>query len=268
MRDNAVSVVIGYMILLVITVSFIALLNAIWIPQMKQQAEVEHLGQVENSFLALATDIDRLTTYRQNASITHRIQLGGGDVLFSPVRSSGSLQIRTIHSNDDYLEISDNRLNITGLNLMFVPVNNFWVNQGYIWENGTIFVSKPGKKTPLEIWDNSASFLTNNLCPKVEQVSGNLTNVTISIVTQDENQEAQIGGSGIGTVYCHTNCTIEQSDNVDTINFSGIATGWKQNLLPELKLSGVKYTDSINSIDFDPPVNITVKKCLLHLQLG
>lgn len=268
MRDNAVSLVIGYMILLVITVSFLALLNAIWIPQLKQQSEVEHLNQVEESFVSLASDIDRLLIYRHNTSINQRVELGGGAVLFSPVLSSGSLKLSSKEDHNSWIDISGNNIPISFVTISYNPVNNFWINQGYTWENGTIYITKLSRKVPLEVWDNADNFVTNNLCPKVDQVSGNFTNLTISLVVINGTEDTQIGGSGVGTVYCSMECNNEISTNVDSILFSGIATSWIKNFSQELISSGVRCSLHDNAIYFDPVLNITIKKCLVHLQLG
>lgn len=151
MNDDAVSPVIAFMLLLMIVVSCLSLLNAYYIPSLKQQAEIEHLRGVQQSFLEISTDIDRLLSFGQGGDVKEQIQLGGGDVIFSPLRSSGSLQIAddgwvasliiTNSSNTSFV------YNCSKLSISYLPAGNFWVNQGFRWSNGVINITKGKRST-------------------------------------------------------------------------------------------------------------------------
>ena len=54
-KNDAVSPVVAFMLLLMIVVSFISVLNAYYIPSLKQQSEIEHLHNVEQSFLKMTS---------------------------------------------------------------------------------------------------------------------------------------------------------------------------------------------------------------------
>lgn len=144
--EDAVSPVVAFMLLLMVVVSFLSLLNAYYIPSLKEQAEVEHLASVEVVFSGIGRDIDRLVSYREDGVIHALVPLGGGDVLFSPVRSSGSLRLsggRDLVAVTIFQESGDPFLFTTSIwNLSYHPVGNFWVNQGYLWEMGVVNVTK------------------------------------------------------------------------------------------------------------------------------
>ncbi|MDD1724411.1 MAG: hypothetical protein LUQ07_04710 [Methanospirillum sp.] len=273
MKDSAVSVVIGYMILLAITVSFISLLNAVWIPQMKQQAEVEHLGQVEQSFLSLATDIDRMTTFRQNSSINHRVQLGGGDVSFSPVRSSGSLRVN-VSPETGKMTISDNFTTIPfyDLNISYIPAGNFWVEQGYLWENGTVYVTKISSKThtQLDLDDHAGPFISQNLRPRMEHVggTGNYTTVTLSTVSFSSHN-ASVSGNGFGTIRAGITCPAENYTNVKSID--GVlpekGTNWISDLYGDMNRSGVPCKMEGGKIVFDQQTEVILRRCSFCMEV-
>lgn len=273
MKDSAVSVVIGYMILLVITVSFISLLNAVWIPQMKQQAEVDHLGQVEQSFLSLATDIDRMTTFRQNSSINHRIQLGGGDVTFSPVRSSGSLRVNVTLEESAYLKVSDNHtIPVSYVGVSYQPIGNFWIDQKYIWDNGTVFLAKPSRKNLTAVdSDNTQTFVSQNLRPHMEGMSGsgNYTTISLSMVSLLYHNNESVSGNGYGTIKTEMVCPVENYQNVTAI--TGIlpqyGENWLTDLYQDLNRSGVACTLPNGTINFNPDVDVVLKNCSLCMEV-
>lgn len=207
MKDSAVSAVIAYMILLVITVSFIALLNAIWIPQMKQQAEVEHLSEIEESFSQLSADIERLIVFGQDGTIKEEISLGGGDVVFSAVRSSGYVKVTDL---GQWMSIkkSTESSNFHISSIEYHPIDNFWINQSYYWKNGIISIKKPFRSAYLqyfseeEVNNSEKNFLQN--CYQIKNITKNGTNVSdfsivITNITPKTGKES-FGGNGLGTI--------------------------------------------------------------------
>ncbi len=91
MDDRAVSPVVAAMLLLAVLVTFLSAYNAVVIPpSLKQQAEVEHLHAVEESFLAFGSDMTAAAALKQDMRLSKRIPpLGGGDMILDPVRSGG-----------------------------------------------------------------------------------------------------------------------------------------------------------------------------------
>lgn len=166
MKEEAVSPVIAFMLLLMIVVSIISLLNAYYIPSLKQQAEIEHSGKVHQSFLQIGADINRFLTFQQDGIIQERILLGGGDVPLSPLRSSGALRIKddgwisslTVTNNSGYSFF----FNFTLISLSYHPVGNFWSNQGYIWRAGVLNITKGNKTTWAEYIDDAEALQAQN----------------------------------------------------------------------------------------------------------
>ena len=273
MKDDAVSVVIGYMVLLVITVSFIALLNAIWIPQMKQQAEVEHLNQVQDSFLSLATDIDKLTTYRENSSITHRVQLGGGDVLFSPVKSFGTMQL--CKTFEEELITNRSIIPVRMFSNTYYPMNNFWINQGFSWDDGVVNVTKPGRiSTPVEELAPDLTYkkLSNYyLYPKLESAitSGDKSIVTISVVSFSSSKHDSISGNGFASINLIESCPVEPIDTIG--NLTPSAGNWIHDLNQEIYRRVGNYEGNVSfdgkNITFKPNVSVYLKNCVIMIDL-
>lgn len=147
MDDDAVSPVIAVMLILALVITFFSLFNATVIPQMKEEAEVEHLQQVEGAFLQFASDIETAIALKRNMSLSERIQLGGGDILLNTVRSGGSL---TVQQESPILDLSwdgGEPLSTGMVTLSYHPVSNFWLDQGYSWQYGDVHVTRGNDRT-------------------------------------------------------------------------------------------------------------------------
>jgi hypothetical protein len=224
MKEEAVSPVVAFMLLLMVVVSFISLLNAYYIPSLKQQAEIEHLHQVEQSFLKISSDILQILNFRQNMSMSESVQLGGGDVYFSPLKSSGYLEVNTTLQTEPLVTMSvtsvyNKTINwsvyteINRTRIIYRPVGNFWINQGYEWEDGIIYVTK-GKKSTNLLDDNKTAHERSKyyqlLCPKIafHEYQNNITDIVIDLV-HSENPEHYNTYNGNGA--CTLNIELNKS---------------------------------------------------------
>ncbi|MDD3372486.1 MAG: hypothetical protein PHE39_02300, partial [Methanoculleus bourgensis] len=155
MDERAVAPVVAAMLLLAALVMFLSVYNAVVVPSFKEQAEVEHLYAVEESFLAFGSDMTTAAALKQDLHLSKRIPLGGGDTIFDPVRSGGSLRVSedpggplasvTVGGTTYYCNLT---------NFSYTPISNFWRDQGYIWQYGyTNVTGAGGLQTPLDYAD-------------------------------------------------------------------------------------------------------------------
>ena len=94
MKDDAIAPVVAVMLILAAIVTFFSIWNAIYVPSMKESAEVDHLHNVEESFQKFSSDIDYAASSHQNNLVfSEPVQLGGGDVLVNLLKSSGTLDV-------------------------------------------------------------------------------------------------------------------------------------------------------------------------------
>jgi hypothetical protein len=154
-REDAVAPVIAAMLVLAVIVTFFAVWNASVIPSMKAQAEVSHLHDVEEGMLRFSSDIDLAASSSSDMTLSERIPLGGGDVLYSATKSGGSLAIQ---SEGPYMEIIVNNSTyernrtFSLSNISYRPAGNFWQDQGYVWSQGYVNVTKENVSEPLDYY--------------------------------------------------------------------------------------------------------------------
>lgn len=227
------------MLLLLIVVSFISVLNAYYIPSLKQQAEIQHLHSVEESFSKISSDILQVLSFRQNLTTKESLDLGGGDVFLSPIRSSGYLEVNTTLYDEPLSTIGIT----TGSNtyessllrsrIIYRPIGNFWVNQGYEWEDGVLNVTKGNRKTSLEYTDNAEKRVKGErekyyqmFAPRVDLKTVPPT-IKIDLVQNANIRTTRsISSNGVGTVWIdmkectRTNIPLRQTDKI-SFTFSG-----------------------------------------------
>lgn len=215
MREDAVSPVIAFMLLLMIVVSFISVLNAYYIPSLKQQAEIQHLHSVEESFSKLSSDILQIVTFRQNSTLKESIELGGGDVLFSPLKSSGYLEVNTSLKKGPLssilISVNSNPVfqsQVNSSRVLYRPVGNFWMNQGYEWEDGVLNITKGNRKTYLGYADRADEKAKAEkrayyemLTPRV-QLEKYPSSISIDLMTLEESGNPRtVNSNGAGTIW-------------------------------------------------------------------
>ncbi|MDO5846432.1 MAG: flagellin, partial [Methanocorpusculum sp.] len=92
-KDEGIAAVVAVMLILAVVVTCMTLYTTVYVPQLKQAAEIEHSGDVQIAFERFASDVDTLYANGKNASYAEVVELGGGDVFLSPVKSSGTILI-------------------------------------------------------------------------------------------------------------------------------------------------------------------------------
>lgn len=154
-NDSALSPVIAAMLILAVAVTAIAVYHTQIVPDSKEQAEIEHIQEVESAFLAFTSDLETAASLKSYVSFKERIPLGGGNTMFDQTRSSGSLEI----NQEEYPVMWVNITKSDGppvnrssklVDITYTTVSNFWTDQGYEWHDGYVNVTKGTVSTPLE----------------------------------------------------------------------------------------------------------------------
>ena len=148
-KDDGVSNVVAMMLLLSVLVICIAVLSSSYIPDLKENAEAMHSEDVKEAFLRFGSDVDELFTAAQGGVYTQVFSLGGGDVLLSPSKSGGTVEIQTV----DIGTVAGHT--ITSVNVTYTPLLPYWEKQEYTYENGVVWVTKNGVEIPVQSGLNS-----------------------------------------------------------------------------------------------------------------
>lgn len=245
MSDDAVAPVVAMMLILAAVVTFFAAWNAYFVPSMKAQSEITHIGQVESGFLKFSSDIGTAVSLKKNLRLSESLPLGGGDFMFDPVRSGGEIRVGnttpstyfslnwTNSTSPDHLtpdlQSPDSDANMAKFS--YTPVNNFWQDQGYVWSLGNIFVNNTERNlvTPLEFdamedvtYDGLAQSLVE-LEPAAYSGRGDCTRIIVRTVNiTPDTSHPRISGNGNAVL--RLNCTVSRVSIVNATSLSLIIT--------------------------------------------
>ena len=149
-KDDAVSPVIALMLILAILATCMAVYTTTYVPGLKQQDEITHTGEVKLAFMRFASDIDNVIAQGKPAVYTEVLELGGGDVPLSPTKSSGTIEINTSKIGT-YQIGSGTEQDLNGIAVTYTPSFTAWEKQGYVYQNGVVWITKDEKKTPAQL---------------------------------------------------------------------------------------------------------------------
>jgi len=226
--DEAVSTVIALMLVLAILSTCIAIYSATYVPGLKQQSEILHSEEVQYAFQRLSSDVDNLYSLEKSAQFSEPVPLGGGDILLSPVKSSGTIELEknrigtlSIANDSGSFSVPINTTNIT-----YTPSYSSWELQGYTYRNGVVWITKGAKQTPADISlytvqagldreNTTKSQWLKQMGTVIPEGNGNYTMriVTMTPVT------GKISATGSGTAKIRLNATETRSiyENVTTV---------------------------------------------------
>lgn len=223
MKDSSspgVSTVIGALLILCLIVSVVAVAKMAYVPDMKKQAEADHMNNALSDFMSHKTALDLAAQGVQGTMVTTKMELGGGEIpVIDKSRSSGSiainpsygqLNVTAYYRNGSMLQASG-RTNMGSI--VYNSSNHYWIDQGFHYEDGMVILSqyngfdmlarpdidavaRPGTLVtvmvnPMRI-DGKASSISSTGTDVIsssifsgdrQYVSANVTNVTINVTT-------------------------------------------------------------------------------------
>ncbi len=262
MREDAVAPILAVLLILGVAVAFLGAWNSTTVPSWKAEAEIIHTDAVEEAFVAFSADVLTLaTTKKDGMSVNRVVPLGGGSVIFDSTKSSGTVRIFPDNASVRPI-LMKAELTMPGgtkstydlrlLNVSYRPINNFWQNQGYVYEYGHVNVTKDTITTPLQYADMNAAAAS----PAVENLAGSfvdITNDTITLVSWNTTRSAAFA-SGNGNAVVSAEMKLVQKslyENTTVINITtapdGIRPAWftalvKKDLEQKVQKTGASGT--------------------------
>lgn len=226
--DEAVSTVIALMLVLAILATCIAIYSATYVPGLKQQSEILHSGEVQYAFLRLSSDVDNIYSLGKSGQFSEPVPLGGGDILLSPVKSSGTIELEK-NQIGTLSVINDSRtfpLLINTTNITYTPSYSSWELQGYSYRSGVVWITKGAKETPADISlytvreglvqeNNTRNQWLEKAKTVISEGNGNYTMQIISMTPVDGKNF--VTGTGTAKIRLNATETTEYYENVISI---------------------------------------------------
>lgn len=143
--DDAVAGVIGAIMIMGVIAITITTVTVYYVPVWIEGNEVNQMRQLSNEIRSLKSVVDmQIQTGDKNTTMSSRITLGSEGVPFFDVaKTSGTLSANSF-DNSFNVQNSSGNVNFTSFgNIKVTPLNRYYVQQSYIYENGALLLYQP-----------------------------------------------------------------------------------------------------------------------------
>ena len=168
--DDAISPVVSMLLMLTVLVIAVSLASATYLPDLKENAEIIHSSEVKDAFLSFSADVNHQYTSGYVSASSNVFSLGGGDIILSPSKSSGTVKVETVSLGT--VAVGGTSYQLNTVNVTYTPHQSIWNSPGYFYEKGVVWVTEDGVKIP--------AFSSLNTESDASSYSNDVTNSWIS----------------------------------------------------------------------------------------
>ena len=168
--DDAISPVVSMLLMLTVLVIAVSLASATYLPDLKENAEIIHSSEVKDAFLSFSADVNHQYTSGYVSASSNVFSLGGGDIILSPSKSSGTVKVETVSLGT--VAVGGTSYQLNTVNVTYTPHQSIWNSHGYFYEKGVVWVTEDGVKIP--------AFSSLNTESDASSYSNDVTNSWIS----------------------------------------------------------------------------------------
>lgn len=238
-RDDAVAAVVALMLILAVVVTCFAVYTSAYIPSLKQQSEISHAEDVQYIFSQFSAEIDSIYASGEEREYANPITLGAGNILLSPSKSSGTIEIGKEYSDVQKIQITKTisgiesvirTVDINPVSVSYTPSFTVWEPQGISYRTGILWLTKNERETPAALKVFSTEEGKQAEKDKVKSWLSRLPehvrdDTNLILITVNSNPEkSAITGTGIADLHILTKKPVSFIDAVtlntgDTFSF-------------------------------------------------
>ena len=229
--DDAISPVVSMLLMLTVLVIAVSLASATYLPDLKENAEIIHSSEVKDAFLSFSADVNHQYTSGYVSASSNVFSLGGGDIILSPSKSSGTVKVETVSLGT--VAVGGTSYQLNTVNVTYTPHQSIWNSPGYFYEKGVVWVTEDGVKIPALSslnTESDASRYSNDVTNSwISEPRINGNTAVLDVVSLEADPSANYASGSQDVVITIMPDNIEKySADVNSVSFNG--TGWT---LPE-----------------------------------
>lgn len=174
--DSAVAGVIEALLLVALAAIVLSTIQLVYIPEIMEQREAEHMDEVDNQFSYLKSVIDLQSGLSEDVPISSPITLGSKELpYFVTARAFGQLDIIDYGSSNEI--DTDFVSNVPLTSIQLDAMNSYYINQRYIIEGGAVIVKQSDGESvrvepSLSIQNLSSQIRITWQIPKFSSIAG------------------------------------------------------------------------------------------------
>jgi len=266
-KNHAVAGVIEALLMVALVAIIISMIQLIYIPDIMEQREADHMDQVSNQFSTLKSMIELQSITNSTAPISTMLTLGSRELpYFISVRSFGEVSVE--RSSGSYISIDGaspgNPYYYDLTSIKYHAQNAYFVDQKYILEGGGIIVEQSNGEPVMRV-DPSLIIQTSSEI----QIHFNLP---IIVGTPGKNVTSGLGKCFIRTTWEEGGIDIIEGAGINTIKIStNYPNAWYESLHDMLG-ENVNYEEGDSYIKISKsgstPIYLYLRYYYIHTQIG
>jgi hypothetical protein len=147
----AVAGVIEALLLVALVAVIISTVQLVYIPQIMEQKEAEHMDQISNQFSSLKSMIDLQIISRSDAPIFSMVTLGSRELPYF-ISASAYGEVNVLDTGTSRIVIDEDEFQATSLtSITYHAYNAYFVDQTYVLEAGGIIVDQPNGEPVMRV---------------------------------------------------------------------------------------------------------------------
>jgi len=193
-RDDGLSEVVGFVLLLGVIVVALSLYQVYGVPATGRENEIAHMNQVKDRFVDYKIALDSLwVNNRTGVLLSTAFDLGTGAPatggrafafpILTPAGSGGTVQVREGGANLTIEPAGKEPVTIPLGNLTYTSSNHYWVDQTWTYQMGAVFLSQEGGTTV-------------RVGPSIAVAKTKDDNITLTVAPISLEGSGMIAGSG------------------------------------------------------------------------
>jgi hypothetical protein len=230
--DNAVVGIVASFLIVGLVVSVIAVIQTQYVPKWMEEKEASHMSEIADQFAELNYGINSLFINKiPGIPISTKFTLGSKEMPYLVSnRAFGQL---TIIPNNLLINIAgDTYYNKTFGNIKYNSINNYYLDQSYIYEGSGVILSQSSGSIMYLKQNIDVLFQTDIL------ITLNLVNITT--INDENNTISGYGPTSIQTEYVKNSYSSTTVQNATYINITTDNNqGWKNYLNSTLRKNGL-----------------------------
>ena len=261
-KEHAVAGVIEALLLVALVSIIISTIQLVYIPEIMEEREAEHMDQVSNQFSSLKSMIELQAITNSSAPISTMITLGSKELpYFITARSYG--EISTVDEGEYKIETLPATptfpFGIPLTSIKYEAYNSYFVDQIYALEGGGIIVKQPNGESVMRV--DPSIYVENDVDIRFD----------LPII---------VGIPGKNLTYGHGKCFVRTNwsqggtayfPNSTTINISTqYPNAWNESLYSMLgdKVNYEKGTSYVKITRKDDDINLKLRYYYIYVQIG
>ena len=157
-RDDGLSEVVGFVLLLGLIVVALSLYQVYGVPAAGREDEIAHMNAVKDRFVDYKIALDSLwVNGRNGVLLSTAFELGTGSAatggrafafpILTPAGSGGTVSVKSGGANLTIAPEGKDPVTIPLGSLTYTSSNNYWVEQTWTYQGGAVFLSQEGGTT-------------------------------------------------------------------------------------------------------------------------